>query len=296
MSSTSNNSTDACDDCLAHAAQIDRLGARIQSRSDDTGNRTGVNLIGLDIPELEETLQVNGRPLPTPSVAQIRNDCEERQITAICQHSDKYPSQLRELDAPPRVLFCRGNTRLLTETSRDQMAAIVGARKATGYGLEVAATLGRSLAEKGVTVVSGMALGIDGATHRGALEKGKTIAVLACGCDRPYPASHSRLYRQIVECGLVVSEVVPGGDAWRWSFPARNRIVAALTGATVVVEAAWRSGSLITATLAHELGRPVGAVPGPGTAGSATGTNQLIRDGIAKLVIDANDVPVGPNA
>lgn len=288
-----NTTTEACDDCLKHAAQIDRLGAWIQKQSDDTGNRTGVNLIGLDIPELEETLDVKQRPLPDPNTDRVRESCTESLVTAICQHSDSYPAQLRDLKAPPRTLFCRGKTEILAETDRDQMVSIVGARKATGYGLEVAATLGRDFAQKDVTVVSGMALGIDGAAHRGSLERGQTIAVLACGADRPYPASHARLYRQIMERGVIVSEMIPGADAWRWSFPARNRIIAALSEATVVVEAAWRSGSLNTATTASQLERYVGAVPGPVTAGAAAGTNQLIRDGIAKLVIDASDVPVG---
>lgn len=284
------NSKNACDQCLAHAAQITRLGAWIQNWTDDSGNRNVADLIGLDIPEIEKKLQLKSRPSPEPDVDAVRQSCEDSSVTAICQHSELYPSQLRDLPAPPKVLFCRGNTEHLTRVESHQMVAVVGARKATGYGLQVAAELGRDLAQSDVSVVNGMALGIDGAAHRGALEVGATIAVLACGADRPYPASHTRLYRQIIERGLVVSEVVPGGDAWRWSFPARNRIIAALSGTTVVVEAAWRSGSLNTARLAHELGRTVAAVPGPVTAGNASGTNQLIKDGVARLATGAEDV------
>ena len=217
-------------------------------------------------------------------------------VTAICQHDDQYPKQLLDTPAAPKVLFCRGNVELLnSQFGQGDKVAIVGARKATGYGLETAATISRDLADSGITVVSGLALGIDGAAHRGALEKGKTIAVLPCGPDRPYPASHTRLYRQIMDRGLIISEHMPGADAWRWTFPARNRIIAGLSGATLVVESAARGGSLITAKLAHQIGRPVGAVPGPITAGSAFGTNTLIKEGTASLVMGADDIaPNGP--
>lgn len=171
----------------------------------------------------------------------------------------------------------------LRDLAPGSSVTVVGARRATGYGLEVAASIGRDVAASGLNVVSGMALGIDGAVHRGALERGPTVAVLGCGPDRPYPASHTRLYRQIVERGLVISEVPPGAEAWRWSFPARNRIMAALSAMTVVVEAAWRSGSLITAEMAYDAGRDVGAVPGPVTAGAAAGTNELIASGAAVI-------------
>jgi DNA processing protein len=183
----------------------------------------------------------------------------------------------------------RGGGIPLAEIRLDNSVTVVGARKATGYGLEVAASIGREVGSAGLNVISGMALGIDGAVHRGALERGPTVAVLGCGPDRPYPASHTRLYRQIIERGLVISEVPPGADAWRWSFPARNRIMAALSGMTIVVEAAWRSGSLITAEMASDAGRDVGAVPGPVTAGAAAGTNELIASGAA-LIRGGQDV------
>ena len=187
------------------------------------------------------------------------------------------------------ALIGRGDGIPLAEIRLENSVTVVGARKATGYGLEVAASIGREVAAAGINVISGMALGIDGAVHRGALERGPTIAVLGCGPDRPYPATHTRLYRQIVERGLVISEVPPGSDAWRWSFPARNRIMAALSGMTIVVEAAWRSGSLITAEMASDAGRDVGAVPGPVTAGAAAGTNELIASGAA-LIRGGQDV------
>ena len=166
---------------------------------------------------------------------------------------------------------------------------IVGARRATSYGREIARELGRELAAAGMVVVSGLAFGIDGCAHRGALDAGRTIAVLGCGPDVAYPRSHRSLWRRICEEGLVVSELPPGAAPWRWTFPARNRIMAALAGMTVVVEAASRSGSLITTDLAADLGRDLGAVPGPVTSRASAGPNGLLAAG-ARLVRDAQDV------
>ena len=160
--------------------------------------------------------------------------------------------------------------------------AIVGARRGTPYGIEVARALGRSLAAAGVPVVSGMALGIDSAAHVGALDPPDPpapVAVLAGGADVPYPASRRRLYARLVERGCVVSELPPGFAAFRWCFVARNRIIAALAALTVVVEAAERSGSLTTADFAAQVGRPVLAVPGPITSRFSAGTNGLIAAG-----------------
>jgi DNA processing protein len=140
-----------------------------------------------------------------------------------------------------------------------------------------------------MVVVSGMAFGIDACAHRGALETGLTVAVLGCGPDVAYPAAHRSLWRRIGERGLVLSELPPGTGAWRWTFPARNRVMAALAGMTVVVEAAERSGSLITADLATDLGRDLGAVPGPVSSRSSAGPNSLLAGG-ACLVRDAQDV------
>ncbi|MFI5025343.1 MAG: DNA-processing protein DprA, partial [Solirubrobacterales bacterium] len=166
---------------------------------------------------------------------------------------------------------------------------VVGARRASSYGREVARELGRELAAAGIVVVSGLAFGIDACAHRGALDAGLTAAVLGCGADVAYPASHRSLWRRICEKGLVLSELPPGTGAWRWSFPARNRIMAALAGMTVVVEAAPRSGSLITADLAADLGRDLGAVPGPVSSRASGGANDLLAAG-ACLVRDAQDV------
>ena len=168
--------------------------------------------------------------------------------------------------------------------------AVVGARRASAYGLRIARDLGRGLSAAGVTVVSGLALGVDSAAHSGALEAGgRTIAVLGGGADVPYPRTKRALHARLLREGLVVSELPPGASVRRWSFPARNRIIAALACVTVVVEAAERSGALITARVARELGRDVAAVPGEATARLAAGTNALIRDG-AHLVTSAQDV------
>ena len=140
-----------------------------------------------------------------------------------------------------------------------------------------------------MVVVSGLAFGIDACAHRGALDAGRTIAVLGCGPDIAYPAAHRSLWRRICEKGLVLSELPPGAAPWRWTFPARNRIMAALAGMTVVVEAAARSGSLITADLAADLGRDLGAVPGPVTSRASAGPNNLLAGG-ACVVRDAQDV------
>jgi DNA processing protein len=154
----------------------------------------------------------------------------------------------------------------------------------------VAAELGAGLAAAGAAVVSGAAIGIDGAAHRGALGvDGATVAVLACGIDRAYPAAHTGLLERIAATGLVVSEYLPGGVPARHRFLVRNRLIAALGGGTVVVEAAMRSGAQRTATDTEALGRPVMAVPGPVTSGPSTGCHQLIRDG-ALLVTCADDV------
>ena len=162
--------------------------------------------------------------------------------------------------------------------------AIVGARASSGYGASVARSLGRELAAAGLVVVSGLARGIDAEAHRGTLEaKGTTVAVLGCGIDRDYPAAHAELARRVADAGLIVSEYAPGVEPAPWRFPARNRIVAGLCAATVVVEARERSGALITADLALEEGREVFAVPGEITSSLSAGTNALLKLGAAPL-------------
>ncbi len=217
---------------------------------------------------------------------------------ACCRHGDLYPVGLRDAADAPWALICNGDPGLLDGLEPFEAVTIVGSRRATAYGREVARELGRELAAAGLTVISGLAFGIDGCAHRGAVDVGRTVAVLGCGPDTPYPAAHRGLWREITEKGLVISELPPGASVWRWTFPARNRIMAAMAGMTVVVEGAARSGSLITADLAADLGRDLGAVPGPVTSRSSAGPNNLLAGG-ACVIRDAQDVldaMLGPGA
>ena len=193
-----------------------------------------------------------------------------------------FPGLLRSIHDPPPGLFLRGvaDVELLARPA----VAVVGARACSGYGAAVARSLARDLAAAGLVVVSGLARGIDAEAHRGALEAdGTTVAVLGCGIDRDYPAAHRELARRIADTGLIVSEYAPGVEPAPWRFPARNRIVAGLCAATVVVEARERSGALITADLALEEGREVFAVPGEITSSLSAGTNDLLKLGASPL-------------
>jgi DNA processing protein len=192
------------------------------------------------------------------------------------------PELLRQIHDPPRFLYLRGSAD--AELLARPAVAIVGARACSPYGAQVARMLGRELAAAGLVVVSGLARGVDGEAHRGALEVGgATVAVLGCGIDRDYPAAHAELARRIGERGLVVSEYEPGVEPAPWRFPARNRIIAGLAAATVIVEARERSGALITADFALEDGREVFAVPGEITGALAGGTNRLLRQGATPM-------------
>lgn len=211
---------------------------------------------------------------------------EVSSVQTVARGEPSYPTLLRELHDPPPMLYVRGEADELAAPG----VAVVGARACSAYGAQVARALARDLAAAGIVVVSGLARGVDGEAHRGALESGgRTIAVLGCGIDRDYPRSHAELARRIVSSGAVVSEYPPGVEPAPWRFPARNRIIAGLSLATVVVEARERSGALITADFALELGRDVFAVPGEITSGLSAGTNDLLRQGAAPLT-SARDV------
>ena len=198
------------------------------------------------------------------------------------------PPLLRAIHDPPKRLYLRGNggAQLLALPA----VAVVGARACSPYGRQVARMLGRDLAAAGVVVVSGLARGVDGEAHRGALDSnGHTVAVLGCGIDRDYPAVHAELARSIAERSLIVSEYEPGVEPLPFRFPARNRIIAGLSAATVVVEARERSGALLTADFALEEGREVFVVPGEITSSLSAGTNNLLKLGAAPLTC-AEDV------
>jgi DNA processing protein len=193
-----------------------------------------------------------------------------------------FPPLLRAIHDPPVGVFLRGCA--APELLQLPAVAVVGARACSAYGAHAARMLGRELAAAGLVVVSGLARGVDGEAHRGALEAGgATVAVLGCGIDRDYPAAHRELAERVAETGLVVAEYAPGVEPAPWRFPARNRIIAGLAQATVVVEARAASGALITAELALEEGREVFAVPGEITSTLSAGSNALLRVGATPL-------------
>ena len=217
---------------------------------------------------------------------QLMELCDKKGITLVGIDEDLYPRLLREIYAPPVVLYCRG--KLLPE---DKCLAMVGSRRMTPYGKKAAEFIANGLANAGAAVVSGAAYGIDGASHAGALKTngGRTIAVLGCGVDVAYPRAHTKLLEEIAERGAVISEYPPGKKPQAGFFPMRNRIIAGMSHGTVVIEAAERSGSLITAEFALSEGRDVFAVPGSIFSVTSEGTNRLILHG-AKLVRSAADV------
>jgi len=197
-----------------------------------------------------------------------------------------YPQNLREIPDPPLVLFYRGTI----QEDDSRAIAIVGSRKATPYGREFAKKLAFQLAQSGLTIISGLARGIDTEAHRGALEaEGRTIGVLGSGLDRIYPPENSELAERITKRGAILSEFLPGTPPEKWNFPQRNRIISGLALGVVVVEASEKSGALITASLALEQGRSVFAVPGMPGSWAARGTNKLIKEG-AKLVEGPEDI------
>jgi DNA processing protein len=201
-----------------------------------------------------------------------------------------WPERLNDLEAhAPFALWVRGDTARLA--SLDRSIALVGARAATGYGEHVTIEAASGLVDRGFAIVSGAAYGIDGAAHRAALaSQGTTVAVLAGGLDRFYPSGHEQLIGRIADRGVVVAEVPPGTTPTKWRFLLRNRLIAALSGATVVVEAGWRSGSLNTAGHAATLGRPLGAVPGPVTSAASAGCHRLLREFAATCVTNADEI------
>lgn len=207
-------------------------------------------------------------------------------VFEIFQGDPAYPDLLQQIHDPPRRLWVQGDRGFL----KGPLVAVVGARECTPYGEKVAYEISKDLAQAGVTIVSGLAFGIDAAAHRGALDgKGRTVAVLGCGIDLMSPSQNTALKERIARDGAVVSEFPPGTQAAPWTFPKRNRIISGLSRGVVVVEAGLKSGSLITADFALEHGRDVFAVPGPVTSLQSAGTNRLIQNG-AKLILSARDV------
>lgn len=279
---------DACPACLRRGALLGRLGPRIA----DLLRKPYTRPVGLlELPDEDLITALAGenagrvqRWIDRFDPDHARRAVDEAGLHCLCRHSDRYPAALLQLPDPPAALYLAGGRERLTALVREPAVTVVGGRRASPYALEVATALGRGLSAAGVTVVSGLALGVDGAAHRGAMRGGHgAIAVLASGADVPYPRSHRDLWERIRSRAAVVSELPPGTPPMRWSFPARNRIMAALGRITVVVEARERSGSLITAAFAEDLGRDVGVVPGRTTSEKAAGSNRLLRDGVSVI-------------
>jgi DNA processing protein len=277
----------ACDDCLRRtdliAALAGRIGIEFKTR------RATARVLALPdeaLLELGASAAVRRRFAGFDAGA-ARERASRAGLRLVCRCSAAYPAGLRELADPPAVLHVLGDPGAVRD---GDAVAVVGARRASSYGVEVARGLGRGLSAARIPVVSGLALGIDSAAHAGAIEApGATVGVLAGSADVAYPARGRRLHAAVAEHGAVVSELPPGTGAHRWTFVARNRIIAALAAVTVVVQATERSGSLTTADFAAELGRAVGAVPGPVTTRLSAGTHGLIQTGAA-LVTGAPDV------
>lgn len=224
-------------------------------------------------------------------VAERMRGIEHSGIATVIPGDTHWPPALNDLgDRAPYVLWAHGATSFLARPTAD-LVTVTGARAATAYGEHVASQIAGDLSRGERVVAAGGAYGIEGAAHRAALASGgDTIAVLANGVDRPYPAGHRELLDRIADVGLLVSEVPPGSVPTRQRFLARGRLMAALSGSTVVVEAGVRSGALHTAVEAQRLGRSVGAVPGPVTSVTSSSPHMLLRNGTAHLVTDGRDV------
>lgn len=279
----------ACPDCLSRSWLLGRLAGHLEQVRAQIGP-----LLALDDDEL--IAAVGGRERPT--IERQRADLDTQALTdaaqaagiqVLCACDPQFPPRLRALEAPPAVLYVAGGLDRFLRLCQAEPVAIVGSRRASEYGIEMARSLGRGVAASGLTVVSGMARGIDAAAHRGALEAGGTLAVLPGPAERPYPPGQRALYRAITAENVAVSELPPGTGVRKWCFLARNRLIAGLSAMAVVVEATARSGSLPVAETARALHRPVGAVPGRVTSAQASGPNGLLASGAA-VIRGAQDV------
>ncbi len=278
-----------CPVCLSRSWLLGRLAGHLEQVRAQIGP-----LLALEDDPL--IAAVGGRE--RPAIERERADLDTRTLTdaaqatgieILCGCDPQFPPRLRALEAPPAVLYVAGGLDRFLRLCQAEPVAIVGSRRASEYGIEMARSLGRGVAASGLTVVSGMARGIDAAAHRGALEAGGTLAVLPGPAERPYPPGQRALYRAITAENVAVSELPPGTGVRKWCFLARNRLIAGLSAMAVVVEATARSGSLPVAETARGLHRPVGAVPGRVTSAQASGPNGLLASGAA-VIQGAQDV------
>ena len=273
-------------------ATIEELGPIKKKRLIDTfGTPEGIykasNRCLLEIEGITEKIVENiNRSKQEELIKKYENYIEKNRISIISILDEKYPEKLRNIYAPPITLFCIRNTDLLNKIS----IAIVGTREPSSYGINLARHFSKELSLANITVVSGLARGIDGEAHVGALEaSGKTIAVLGNGVDIVYPKENIKTYNLVAKKGLILSEYIVGTKPEARNFPQRNRIISGLSSGVLVVEAKKRSGSIITADLALEQGREVYVVPGNITSPNSEGTNSLLKQG-AKLITEVTDI------
>jgi DNA processing protein len=232
---------------------------------------------GLSEKIVENLIEVRG----SISLEKVWQSLQEQGIQVLIWDDPGYPKHLKEIDQPPPLLYLRGDLELADEWA----VAIVGTRRVTHYGRQIAAEVASTLARSGVTVVSGLARGVDAIAHQAALDAGgRSIAVLGSGVDRIYPPEHRRLADRLIERGALISDYAPGTPPEGSNFPPRNRIISGLSLAVVVIEAGAKSGALITASFAADQGRDVFAVPGNINAPQSKGTNRLIQDGAQPLL------------
>lgn len=236
---------------------------------------------------IKELKDIDLNELTEEKIIEFSNYINSNGIGYITINYKEYPEILNHLHEPPYVLFYKGNLDLL----KGKLGGIIGARKCTSYGAEIAKIIGRELSENNVTVVSGLAAGIDSIAQKNAINyRGKTIGILGCGIDVVYPKNNKFLYEEIVKNnGLILSEYLPKTPPMAYNFPRRNRIISAISDKLVIIEATDKSGSLITVNFALELGKDVMAIPGPIINGNSSGCNKLIRDG-AKPFTEIEDL------
>lgn len=234
-----------------------------------------------------ENLEDVKKSLSSFNLNEIKDALNKKNIQFIAYCDNEYPFKLKEISDSPFGLFCKGDTSLLKDL---KIVSIVGTRSATNYGKNITKKLSVFFAEQNIAVISGLAAGIDTCAHEGALERGKTIAVLGTGIDIVFPTGNRDLYNRIVDNGLVLSEYSPGTEGAPWNFPQRNRIISALSDAVIVIEGDLQSGALITARFAIRQGKPLFAIPGPVDSPMSNGPNILIKSGVAELLTSAQDV------
>lgn len=236
-------------------------------------NETNIRNNKNDIVELKK---VREQDISDDKISNFKNYISSNGIGYITIKSKEYPEVLKHIEDPPYVLFYKGYLDLL----KRRTAAVVGARKCTQYGIEVAKIIGKELSENNITVVSGLAAGIDSVAQKAALEySGKTIGILGCGIDVIYPKNNKFLYDKVIREGLIISEFLPKTPPMPYNFPRRNRIISGISDKVIIVEATKKSGTLITVDYALSIGKEIMVVPGPVINGNSEGCNKLIRDG-----------------